>query len=109
MIDLNSTENLIKRINTSPQPHEAIQELRPGQQVRIQFAIAVRQLAMDIKADPLRWLDIYSIMDMELDRIVEEMFLPHLFRVQREARDAGYDLAWDVIREAYPEILKETP
>jgi hypothetical protein len=107
VVDFNSTAELMKRLEVSPDPWEALREMRPGQQVRVKFAMSLKQLAMAMKADPLRWVDWCSIFDTQLDQTVEEMFAPHLARVDREAYERGRAQMFFEFRDRYPELFEE--
>lgn len=102
-----STEALIARLNAAENPQEALEELRPGQRIRVQFGMVLRQLATAIRANPALGVRVFEIMERELERQVDAMIRPWEHRIARDAREDGRREVLDELRDTHPELFRD--
>jgi len=104
---MKSTEDLIRQLNEAPEPWRAIEEMCPGERIRVQFAMYLRHIAAAMKADPLLGLRLYETMENALEQQINSMIRPWEARVYRDGRNDGYREAEEDFQEKFPELFDD--
>lgn len=93
---IRKTDELIAELNKADIPSEALEELRPGERIRVVFAMYLRHIAAAMKADPMLGLSLYESMEMALDQQVEQIFRPLINEAYHDGHEHGYN---DAVRD----------